>query len=186
MIMNIYSDFKKVKSVEEDTIEKYLDLLPEELINVWRELGYGTFVNGYLKIINPEDYLPLINETFLRSKGTIPILTTSMGDVILVEKEDDGKFHIIQLNYRKGKSKVIASKYNLFLNFLQELAFKEKALDWQPYPLAVKLYGEPAYDECFGYSPFLGLGGSEKVENLKKVKLREHVMIITEFMGPIQ
>jgi hypothetical protein len=30
------------------------------------------------------------------------------------------------------------------------------------------------------------MGGSEKIENLKKVKLREHILLITEFMGPIQ
>nr|WP_324250972.1 polymorphic toxin type 15 domain-containing protein [Bacillus sp. AF12] len=32
----------------------------------------------------------------------------------------------------------------------------------------------------------LGDSGSEKVENLEKVKLREHILIITEFMGPIE
>ena len=38
----------------------------------------------------------------------------------------------------------------------------------------------------FCYTPLLGLGGEEKVENLKKVKLKEHILIITEFMGPVQ
>ncbi|WP_235182914.1 T6SS immunity protein Tdi1 domain-containing protein [Gracilibacillus boraciitolerans] len=34
--------------------------------------------------------------------------------------------------------------------------------------------------------PLLGLGGAEKVENLKKVKLKEHILIITEFMVSVQ
>lgn len=56
----------------------------------------------------------------------------------------------------------------------------------EPYPKAYSKYGIPNYDECFGYTPLLGLGGSEKVENLKKVKIREHILIITEYMGPVE
>lgn len=33
---------------------------------------------------------------------------------------------------------------------------------------------------------FRGLGGEEKVESLQKVKLIEHIYIITQFMGPIE
>lgn len=42
------------------------------------------------------------------------------------------------------------------------------------------------YDECFGYVPLLALGGSEKVENLKKVKIKEHIKLITQMVGKIQ
>ncbi|WP_458104641.1 DUF1851 domain-containing protein [Bacillus sp. PK3-037] len=41
-------------------------------------------------------------------------------------------------------------------------------LMWEPYPEASRIYGKPDYDECFGYTPLLGLGGSEIVENLEK------------------
>jgi len=40
--------------------------------------------------------------------------------------------------------------------------------------------------ESFGYLPLLGLGGTKKVENLKTVKLIEHILIVTESMGPIE
>lgn len=49
------------------------------------------------------------------------------------------------------------------------MEFKDEDLSWQPYPEALKTYGELDYDECFGYAPRLGLGGGEKVENLKKL-----------------
>ena len=32
------------------------------------------------------------------------------------------------------------------------------------------------FDECYGYVPLLGLGGSEKVDNLQKVKIKEHII----------
>ena len=36
---------------------KYKDKLPEELIEIWKKYGFGTFVNDFLKVINPDDYL---------------------------------------------------------------------------------------------------------------------------------
>ena len=49
----------------------------------------------------------------------------------------------------------------------------------------MKKLGKLEYDECFGYVPLLGLGGSEKVDNLDKVKIREHIEIITQLVGKI-
>ncbi|MRX74405.1 DUF1851 domain-containing protein [Bacillus lacus] len=184
--MSLFNDFKKVSEVEEHTINTYKNILPEALIDAWKTRGYGTFMNGYLRIINPDEFSSLVNDTYLRSKGTIPIFSTSMGDIIVFEKDENQESYIVMINYRKGKTKVVASKYSLFLRFLEEEAFRQKALDWLPYPEAIEKYKEPEHDECLGYTPLLGLGGAEKVENLKKVKLKEHILVITEFMGPVQ
>ncbi len=184
--MNIYNDFQQIGKVEEATINQYKEQLPKELIKAWRTYGYGTIMNGYLKVINPDDFRALINDTYIRSKGTIPIFATAMGDIILFEKDANNETYIVMVNYRKGKTKILASKYSLFIRFLGEDAYRQRALDWSPYTEAVAQYSLPKYNECFGYTPLLGLGGTEKVENLKKVKLKEHILIITEFMGPVQ
>ncbi|GEM_PF-5484614 len=65
-------------------------------------------------------------------------------------------------------------------------SFLDEELNWFPYPEEIEKYGEPKFDECFAYVPILGLGGPEKVENLSKVKLFEHIYLITQFMGPIE
>ena len=41
------------------------------------------------------------------------------------------------------------------------------------------------YDECFGYVPLLALGGKEDVEHLKKVKMKEHIAVITQLTGGV-
>ncbi len=46
--------------------------------------------------------------------------------------------------------------------------------------------GELEFDESFGYTPLLGIGGSEKIENLEKVKTKEHIEIITQMVGRIE
>jgi hypothetical protein len=54
---------------------------------------------------------------------------------------------------------------------------------------AFRIYLMPAdnaSNPILGYTPLLALGGPEKVENLQKVKLIEHVYLITQFMGPFK
>ena len=76
---------------------------------------------------------------------------------------------------------------SFFLKLLEDLEFRHEDLVLASLSQKqLKQYDESDYDECFGYTPLLGLGGAEKVENLKKVKLKEHILIITEFMGPVQ
>ncbi|WP_083536288.1 T6SS immunity protein Tdi1 domain-containing protein [Chryseobacterium vrystaatense] len=53
------------------------------------------------------------------------------------------------------------------------------------FPAREKL-GEPAFEESYGYVLLLGLGGPEKVENLEKVKLKEHILIVAQALGKIE
>lgn len=178
----VFKSFKKHGTVSNDIILKYKNRLPKELIEVWKKYGFGSLINSFLKVINPNEYLDVMEECYLRNQQAIPIFSTSMGDIIVWEKEK----YVNLLNFRKGYVNVISSGFEFFFEDLSDSSFIKDELKWQPYPEAVKRYGEPDYNECFGYTPLLGLGGVEKVENLKKVKLREHILIITEFMGPIQ
>lgn len=63
-------------------------------------------------------------------------------------------------------------------SFMNESMFKNNL-----YNAAVEKHGGVEFEECFGYVPLLALGGSETVANLKKVKTKEHIEIITEMVG---
>lgn len=59
-------NFRTVAEMPQEVIEKYKDQIPEELLRIWQEDGLGTFLDGYLKVINPDDYLELIQESYSR------------------------------------------------------------------------------------------------------------------------
>ncbi|MFU8690853.1 T6SS immunity protein Tdi1 domain-containing protein [Rossellomorea sp. FS2] len=183
---DIFKDFKFQAEVSTELYQKYSNRLPKQVLAVWEKYGFGSALNGYLKIVNPDDYQSLINETYLRSSNTTVVFMTSLGDAILWEHSREENQYLVLVNFRKGKTSILEAGFNFFFEDLEDDGFKEKDLDWKPYSEAVEKYGEPAFDECFGYTPLLGLGGAEKVENLKKVKLKEHILIMTEFMGPVQ
>ncbi|WP_172293206.1 T6SS immunity protein Tdi1 domain-containing protein [Bacillus sp. WMMC1349] len=178
----IFSDFIVHETVDEDVILKYKDKLPKELIQAWRKYGFGSLVNKFLKVINPDDYLDILEKSYQRYEQAIPIFTTAMGDIIVWEKDK----YVNLLNFRKGYVNVVSSGFEFFLDDLKDNDFMNDQLMWKPYPEAISKYSPPSYDECFGYTPLLGLGGIEKVDSLKTVKLKEHVLMITEFAGPIE
>jgi len=58
-------DFIKVMAMPKDVVEKYRTMVPDELIQIWQNQGIGTFLGGYLKIINPD------NSISLKAKNTV-------------------------------------------------------------------------------------------------------------------
>ncbi|MDF2479444.1 MAG: hypothetical protein K0S24_4927 [Sphingobacterium sp.] len=174
-------DFKRISVVPSELIKNYENLVPKEVIKLWKNYGFGTFMQGYFKSVNPEEFKDLLKESSQRYQNAIVLFATGMGDLIIWS---DG--YVRLLNYRYGVVKTILFSFEFFFQNIFDPEFQSDDLLWLPYPEAVDRYGELSYDECFGYTPILGMGGSEKIENLKKVKLREHILLITEFMGPIQ
>lgn len=181
-MQNVFKEYKFESEISEEVINKYESKVPDQVLGIWKEYGAGTILNGYLKIIDPNNLSELMEEVYTRSEDAIPLFVTSMGDIIVWEK----RRYLNILNFRKNRVEVISAGFDFFLDDLNDQSFIDEELDWEPYPKAVEKYGELAFDECFGYTPLLGLGGPEKVDNLKKVKFVEHIYLITQFMGPIE
>lgn len=182
MSNKVFDNFIFKESTPEEVIEVYTGRVPEKMLEVWKQYGFGSVLGGYLKIVNPDKFQALLKDVYVRSKEAIVLFTTSMGDIIVWE---DSKY-LILLNFRRGRMKGISSGFKYFFSDLEDESFLEDNLDWLPYPEAVNKLGQPNYDECFAYEPILGLGGPEKVDNLSKVKLVEHIYLIKELMGPIE
>ncbi|MEO3946598.1 T6SS immunity protein Tdi1 domain-containing protein [Gorillibacterium sp. CAU 1737] len=179
--MAVLDDFIKKEEAPLSVIETYKDSVPAQVVELWRTCGFGSLNNGYLRVINPDDYQEVLRDTYTRYEKAIPLFTTAMGDVIVWEEG-----YLLVLIYRKQEVNVAAKNFKFFLQDIRDEYYLQDVMDWAPYPDAVNQYGAPAFDECFGYVPLLGLGGIEKVENLKKRKMLEHLHLITEIMGPME
>lgn len=131
-----------------------------------------------MKIINPDDLQELLEETYIMPYDDIPVFVTGMGDIITYNSR--GAFTIVDYRHQRLDIIGIDQKINWYFFFDDE--FKEY-WQWDPYFEAVEKYGEPGYDECFGYEPLLSLGGDESVENLKIVNYKAHIFLMSEFQG---
>lgn len=175
------TDFIKVADVDGNLINQYERKLPGEIIDLWREFGLGTFYNGYLKVINPNEYSELLKQSYFQGEVSIPIFATAFGDVITWEKNQ----FVGIIKYRYGENDVISDGFEFFFDDVKDGEYDMDHFTINKYNEAVEKYGSLKYDECFGYVPILALGGKESVNNLKKVKIREHIALITELTGGI-
>jgi hypothetical protein len=178
---SILNDFIKNKEVDYELIKKYENKLPKEIIDLWKEYGFGTFYDGYLKIINPDDYQELLEISYFQGDISIPFMATAFGDIITWEKNQ----FVGIVEYRYGDNDIIADGFEFFFDIIADEECTEDYFTIDKYNSAVKKYGPLEYDECFGYVPLLALGGKESVNNLKKVKMREHIALIAELAGEI-
>lgn len=179
---DLFKEYKIKSKVDSKIINKYKETIPSELISVWESYGFGSLLGGYLKIINPDEYQAIINMSYFRANVSIPIFATAFGDIINWEENK----YIRMIKYKNGTFKGISSGFDFFWDDVITDYFCKEFFELYKYNKAIYKLGELEYDECFGYVPLLGLGGSEKVENLKKAKIKEHIELITQMVGKIE
>ncbi len=173
-----YPEYKIIEKPSAEVINKYKNMLPDDLIDFWKEYGFGLFMNGYFKIIDPAIYQEAFNYGYENVFNGVVFAVTGLGDFIIW---DIGCVRFV--NFRHGEDLFIQGNGDIgsFLNRVADERFDEEA-KYANYFLAREQYGEPLFDECFGYFPILGMGGPEKVENMKKIKITEYIHLIMDTM----
>ncbi len=172
-------DFQKTGTLPSDFIDSFREMLPEEMIYVWEEYGLGFFGNGYFRVIDPRAFADPLEEIFFAGKECVPLMVTALGDV-LVWDDDAVCYELIFCRY--GIYKLFEE--DIFRQLLDK-EFVNNFFELVNYAEAVKLYGVPDFDECFGYVPLLALGGGETADHLKRCKVREHIYLISQMAGQI-
>lgn len=174
-------NFVKVADMPQEVIEKYQNQVPAELLQIWQEDGLGTFLDGYLKVINPDDYLELLQNSYFRGEISIPIFATAFGDLITWEKNE----FLGIIKYKEGTFDIFLENLSLFIKFLPDKSFTDDYFDLPLYHEAIEKYGLLDYTQCFGFISLLVLGVFKDVNHLDKVKMYEHIFLITQFTGSI-
>ena len=177
----ILNDFKKEKEMPKEVIEKYRNLVPKEMIEIWEKYGLGSFLNGYLRVINPDDYKELVEETYFRGKESIPLFTTAFADVVTWEEDE----LIGMIEYKTLDVNAIWEGMDNFFELLSNKRFLEKNFELEMYNKALKLYGEVGYEDCYCFVPVIPVGG-KKIENLQKGKAFTHIEVIVYLMGRVE
>ncbi|MBU3179472.1 hypothetical protein KPL47_24695 [Clostridium estertheticum] len=106
-------DFVVKEQVNINIIEKYKGKVPNQVVEVWGKYGFGSIKNGYLRIVNPDRYMEILEETYVRYELAIPLFTTAMGDIIVWE---DG--YLMILNFRKNEVNVVGGDCEFIIKIL--------------------------------------------------------------------
>lgn len=181
------TDFVQHAPVPQTTIDAYRDRVHPDVIELWETYGFGTFGNGFFRVIDPEAYELGVGDVIGKVTGNriaIPILVTGLADLITW----DPGHGVVGILYRDQRTKGIGVDVDTIADFLDLDGdeYVEREFDGANFFAAQAAQGPLPYDESFVYVPLLSLGGPKSAENLKPRKTIEAIRTMVEFQGLIE
>ena len=79
------NNYVKYSDVSIETINKYKGKLPDELLNIWNIMGYGIYENGFIQLVNPDDYDFVFKYIDKLLEPSIVFAIKAMGDLLIWE-----------------------------------------------------------------------------------------------------
>lgn len=179
------ADFVPYAPVPTEIVDEYRDRVPDELVEVWEQYGYGTFGEGFLRIIDPKLYESEVGDCIGKTQGdgiAVPVMVTALGDLITWEPSAG----VIGILYREGRVRGLGEMRTfLKLTILDGAEHLSRTLNWDLFPQAVASHGELPYDQSFIFVPLLSMGGKPTVENLKKRETIASIQVAVDLQGVI-
>lgn len=152
-----------------ETLEAYKNKVPDALLHLWENHGFGKYANGLIEIINPKDFEPIL-WTWLGQEveNYVPIAITAFGELFYYRKltETDEDVCCINIQYREIDT-IVWDLVDFFEDFLLDKEMKEDWLREKLFNKAMKKKKSLKNNEIFTFAPILSMGGKEKVKYLK-------------------
>jgi hypothetical protein len=176
----IYADMPK------SMIEKYQQILPEFLIEIWNKDGLSSHKDGFFWMVNPDDYTEIINQFIPNNNSLHVLIRTAFGGLIYFDEN-------AKINPKKDKY-----QYNYLCPIFLQVTPLTNNLDvvmngwltteevyislmfYNIYKMGRKKLPRPQPDECFGFSPAIALGGDLYPDNIKLFKIKEHLLFLSQ------
>jgi hypothetical protein len=165
-------------------LERFESLLPQYLISIWSEFGFFTTKDSFFFLTNPDDFEFMYEQKIL-NRDQIVFGRTSFAELFIWNKDH-------RLDYLVNYGTLFGSKSpgseDLEI-FFESRLYRDEALDTfnqKEHKKAVKNLGILESDECFAFVPAFALGGSARTSEIEKVKLREHLLFLSQLTGKPQ
>ena len=187
------NNYVKYSDVSIETINKYKGKLPDELLNIWNIMGYGIYENGFIQLVNPDDYDFVFKYIDKLLEPSIVFAITAMGDLLIWEGNKNWTIapnegnRVKQIDVRKCKSRVIGGidfVFDILLGDDYGISGKN-FFDSKPYLDIKDKLPTLEYGQCYGYVPALALGGRVSNKNLQVVDAKTYIDIIGQAVGKI-
>jgi hypothetical protein len=180
------------------TVEKYRNILPETLLNIWKDEGWCSYRNGLLWIVNPEDYADLaevwFRDTPLGALDNYYIFARSAFGVLYAWSPRIGQpitlfcpthaIYVLPIYLENPSTNPELSMESFFLSA------SAKDFDFEAddgallFERALERLGPLSPKSMYGFEPVLALGGQREAKSLRVVELQPHLSILRELQEP--
>ena len=167
-------------TVSPETVKKYQAYLPEALLELWQNHGFGFYGNGLLQIINPELYQDVLWSWLMKDQPDmtrLPIAISAFGLVFYYRLlSDDGDEDVSFIDPHNSDIGVTAwSLTDFFNDWICDDEIIEQFLEKSSLAKAQTQYGKLTDNQMYCYLPALRLGGRASDLNLDKGDAATHL-----------
>lgn len=185
------SNYTKYGDVSIETINKYKGILPDELLSIWQTMGYGIYEDGFLQLVNPDEYEFVFDYIDKLLEPSIVFGITALGDLLIWEgnnktiASDEGN-RVKIINIRSCKSRALDNFRGAIDIFFDDYFIAKKDyFDSKAYLDVKDKLPKLQYGQCYGYVPALALGGKASNKNLQVVDAKTYIDIVGQAVGKI-
>lgn len=187
------------EAVPDSAFGKWEGRLPNQLLIYWRQEGWCGYAQGLFWTVNPDEYEDLVDEwladTPLEQMDAFHVFGRSaFGDLYLCGERSGANTTVCcSINAITAVPKELKAKneerrdssIRSFFAASFRADFDRSDLSKKPlFARARSQLGALAVDEIYGFEPALILGGKPVLENLRKVKLDQHLTMLRQFGVP--
>lgn len=148
---------------------------PEELKRFWTEFGFGSRSDGFIWIVNPEQYRWL-NDLFNLPEQLVLFARDSFADLHFID--EDGASYFFSPSY-KNLERITSSFNSTIMNIAdreytdEEVLYKRHRQLWDG--------GEVVNaDTCYCFSPAIPVGGDEETSEIYVGDMRIYLEILSK------
>lgn len=177
-----YTPGKNLVKPDEEILKFGQSRLPKEIVELWKNYGFGAYGNGIINIIDPREYMNSLY-SWLGEKdfNKIPIIMTAFGDIFYYRKISDTENDIVLLNIHYRRTEVCAySCRDFFENYLFDEQNIKNILRKDLYSKAIEKYGLLKENDIFFFVPALVLGGGEDIKYVQTGKAAVHHQVLLQ------
>ena len=146
--------------------------LPAELVELYVKCGIGWYGNQELKLVDPAEWMPVLQTWLGAAVASVPFAVTSFGH--LYHLDESGRVQVLDPHFLTNT--VVAPNVRVFFN--EHLPSSSSHLfDLRgPHTGARNKLGELGEGELYFFTPILPLGGQVSPESLTKGNGVQHAL----------
>jgi hypothetical protein len=192
-----FGPIEKPQQVSETQLKKYKGYLPAALLEFWKEVGWGGYAGGLLWSTNPEEFAPAVQawlsgsgqfgsddyHVFARDAfGNLYVWGKNSGNCITIHPLSSSVVTTAPERFESDSDRDLDIASFFVTRDKDDYDFKD--LNEKPlFQRALKKLGPLESDEMYAFEPALCIGGAQKIDNLVKVKMIEHLVLLSQLSG---
>ena len=173
-----------------EAIQPKLEIKHPVIKEVYKKYGICTSRDGFYRVIDPEEwqehYMPWFfqmrdEDGVFTGPELYPFLTTAFGwaYIFINEPGEDIVGYLDIFN----NSHVSSDSQYFFDEVVLDPIYCKFSLNSDIYEELLPIKPPLTPDECFGFFPLISMGGDPVIENVQRVKLREHLYFLAQVSG---